>query len=135
PPIVVAESPSPMPEALPDLAAPADLAPPADLLAPPADLAPSLIESLIDQEKWVEAEMLLRTQQPRTARVHLWLGEVYFRRIWRKDAEKEWSLALDMDPSLKSDPQLLSHLCAAFGEGWKGAGEHFAIARIGRDAA
>src|SRR5204863_3874812 len=113
--------PPPVPE-LADLAvavAPtADLAPAsAAAPAPAAPAPPSLqerVNALIDADKLAEAERLLLAQgilEPKAGWVHLQLGELYARRIWRKDAEREWTTALALDPSLRADPRLTGRLC------------------------
>jgi serine/threonine-protein kinase len=154
-PIVVVESPSPILQfdlaQLSADAAVADFAQPATepspsaaqpIPAPPVERQEAAtvqqqVDELLAGEKLADAERLLRAQailEPRAGWVHLQLGEVYFRRIWRRDAIKEWSLALDRDPSLASDERILGHLCAALGEGWKGLGEEFAVGRLGRSS-
>jgi hypothetical protein len=87
------------------------------------------VEALLKAEKLAEAEKLLLAEQilsPKAGWVHLDLGEVYFRRIWRKDAEREWSAALKMDPDLRHDARLGSRLCTTLGKSWRGGGERLA---------
>jgi serine/threonine-protein kinase len=87
------------------------------------------VAKLLDGEKLAEAEKQLLAEQilsPKAGWVHLDLGEIYFRRLWRKDAEREWTQALKLEPSLKRDPRLADHLCATLGKQWKGTGERLA---------
>jgi hypothetical protein len=107
--------------------------------APPVAIGASeaRVAELLDQEKLAEAEKLLLAEQilqPRAAWVHLDLGEIYFRRIWRRDAEREWLKALELEPALRKDDTLRSHLCAILGKGWKGAGERLIVNKIRVDA-
>src|SRR5262249_1674197 len=84
------------------------------------------------------AERLLRAEtilSPRAGWVHLQLGEIYFRRLWRRDAEKEWESAVALDPTLRRDQRLHAHLCAILAPSWKGAGERFIVSHLGADAA
>jgi eukaryotic-like serine/threonine-protein kinase len=95
------------------------------------------IEALLESEQLADAERYLLAQQilePRAAWVHLDLGELYYRRLWRRDALREWELAVQMEPSLRKDARLQRRLCAILAPGWKGAGEHFVVVRVGRDA-
>jgi hypothetical protein len=71
---------------------------------------------------------------PDAAWAHLWRGEVYFRRFWRRDAAREWDAALRLDSSLRHDPRLLDHLCVALGPKWHGAGERLVTEHLGQDA-
>jgi serine/threonine-protein kinase len=137
-PAEVVESPSPIPTF--DLAPAAMDARAADLATTPViqPSPPSVqqeVESLLERDQLAVAERLLRAQairEPRAGWIHFQLGEIYFRRIWRRDAIKEWSLALDREPSLSSDRRLLDHLCAILGEGWQGMGAELLVTRIGR---
>ena len=95
------------------------------------------IAALIDGDKLADAERLLLAQailEPKAGWVHLDLGELYYRRIWRKDAEREWTTALALDPSLRSDPRLSDHLCATLGAVWQGAGQRL-VRHLGAAAA
>jgi serine/threonine protein kinase len=95
------------------------------------------VEALIEDDKLADAEKQLRAEEilhPKAAWTHLLLGEIYFRRLWRKDAEKEWTNAIQLEPSLKKDPRIGKRLCATLGKGWKGAGERFIISKIGSDS-
>jgi hypothetical protein len=95
------------------------------------------VEALIEGDKLADAERQLRAEtilHPKAAWPHLLLGEIYFRRLWRSDAEKEWTAAIQLEPSLKKDPRIGKRLCATLGKGWKGAGERFIISKIGADS-
>jgi hypothetical protein len=130
--IAIAVTPSPSP-AVVDAAAP-DLAemPP---LTPMS--VEQRVEALLSADQLADAERLLLAQailEPRAGWVHLQLGELYDRRLWRKDVVREWELALQLDPGLRSDARLARRLCATLASGWKGAGERFIVTRVGRDA-
>jgi serine/threonine-protein kinase len=120
-----------------DLGAAADTA--AHTTAPPV-LPPSTREQvalLLDADKLPDAERLLRAQailEPHAGWVHLDLGEIYFRRLWRRDAEKEWELALTRDPSLRRDVRLGERLCTALSPAWKGTGQRLVLRHLGNDA-
>jgi hypothetical protein len=95
------------------------------------------VAKLMAQDKLAEAERLLMAEvilQPKAGWVHLQLGEIYFRRIWRKDAEKEWVTALKLNPSLKGDASLSEHLCATLGPAWNGTGERLVLRHLGAEA-
>jgi serine/threonine-protein kinase len=131
----------------PDLAsatvADAAVRPPEPPTAPapvPLAVAPSTrqqVAQLIEGDKLAEAERILRAQailEPRAGWVHLDLGEIYFRRLWRRDAEKEWELGLTLDPELKHDARLGEHLCVALGPSWKGTAQRLVLRHVGADA-
>jgi serine/threonine-protein kinase len=93
--------------------------------------------ALIDADRLADAERLLMAQailEPRAGWVHLQLGEIYFRRLWRHDAEKEWDAALRLDPSLRTDARLGQRLCTALGPTWSGAGQRLILRHLGADA-
>jgi serine/threonine protein kinase len=111
--------------------------PPTTTTTPPPLSTRARIDALLDADQLADADRLLRAQailEPRTGWVHLDLGEVYFRRIWRRDAEREWDAALTLDPSLRSDPRLASHLCATLGPQWDGTGQRLVIHHLGAAA-
>jgi serine/threonine-protein kinase len=102
-----------------------------------SDTQEDRVTALLDADKLADAERLLLAEQilhPRAGWVHLDLAEVYFRRLWRRDAEREWEAALGLDSSLRHDPRLLHRLCATLGKPWKGAGEHLIVTKVGADA-
>src|SRR5262249_44331496 len=93
--------------------------------------------ALLDDDRLSEAERFLRAQtilQPKAGWVHLQLGEIYFRRLWRRDADKEWTIALTLDRGLRHDEALQSHLCPTLGPIWAGTGERLVIHHLGRSA-
>jgi serine/threonine-protein kinase len=95
------------------------------------------VTALLDADRLGDAERLLLAEQilePRAGWVHLQLGEIYFRRLWRRDAEKEWDTALRLDPSLRSDARLGQRLCTALGPSWNGAGQRLIVRHVGADA-
>ncbi len=99
--------------------------------------ARSQVAALLDAERLADAERLLRAQailEPQAGWVHLQLGEVYARRIWRKDAEREWDTALTLDPSLRHDPQLGARLCQAIGPAWGGTAQRLVLRHLGSAA-
>jgi eukaryotic-like serine/threonine-protein kinase len=112
-------------------------APPAVAVASPAASTRDRVAELLAADQLADADRLLRAQailEPRAGWVHLDLGEVYFRRIWRRDAEREWDAALTLDPSLRSDPRLAAHLCATLAPQWDGAGQRLAVKHLGATA-
>jgi serine/threonine-protein kinase len=101
--------------------------PPEPSPAPPSSTASDAtradLDALVDAGELAKAEKALRAllqQAPRTASAHLALGEIYFRRLWRADAIKEWEAALQLDPELRHDRRLGEHLCVALGPKWQG---------------
>jgi hypothetical protein len=95
------------------------------------------VAALVAADQLAEADRLLRAQailEPKAGWVHLDLGEIYFRRLWRKDAEKEWDLALTLDPSLRDDAQLADHLCALLSPAWGGTGQRLVVQHLGAAA-
>jgi eukaryotic-like serine/threonine-protein kinase len=137
-------TPSPQtPAPAPSPPAPAP-SPPAPAPNPTATAAPTPVETprdhaaaLLAADKLVDAERFLRAQvilEPKAGWVHLYLGEIYFRRIWRRDAEEQWDMALTLDPSLRDDPTLAAHLCATLAPPWNGAGARLAVHHLGAAA-
>ena len=118
--------------------APLPPTPQAPLVSPEAtQSARSQVAALLDAERLADAERLLRAQailEPHAGWVHLQLGEVYARRIWRKDAEHEWDTALTLDPSLRHDPQLGARLCQALGPAWGGTAQRIVLRHLGAAA-
>jgi serine/threonine protein kinase len=142
-PMVAAPSPTPSPEIVDAATVVVDAAleatpspsPRAQVTPPPTTR--EKVEALLDSEQLADAERYLLAQailEPRAGWVHIDLGDVYFQRLWRRDAVREWELALSMDPSLRKDARLLRRLCAVLAAGWKGVGEHFIVVRVGKDA-
>jgi serine/threonine-protein kinase len=136
---------SPAPIATDLAVAVAQKAPPPPVIAPPPPpMAPTPVETprdhvaaLLAADQLADADRLLRAQailEPRAGWVHLALGEIYFRRLWRSDAEKEWDSALTLDPSLRSDPTLATHLCATLAPAWGGTGARLAVKHLGAAA-
>jgi eukaryotic-like serine/threonine-protein kinase len=142
-------------EAAPTAGAPAASAPPAGpaagaapastVAATPAPAAPApAVESTRDRvaalllaDKLADAERILRAEailEPRAGWVHLQLGEIYFRRIWRRDAEREWDTALTLDPALRHDATLGEHLCSTLGPAWNGGGQRIIVRHLGAAA-
>ena len=128
----------------PQAAAPQAAAPQAAAPPPALTQAPTPIESardhaaaLLAADQLADAERFLRAQailEPRAGWVHLALGEVYFRRLWRRDAEQHWDTALTLDPSLRADPALAAHLCSMLAPSWSGAGARLAVRHLGSAA-
>ena len=111
---------------------------------PPPTAAPTPVENVRDHvaallaaDQLADADRILRAQailEPKAGWVHLSLGEIYFRHLWRKDAEKEWDIALTLDPSLRSDAQLGDHLCTILSPSWAGAGHRLVVKHLGAAA-
>ena len=111
--------------------------PPVAAPAPPPSTR-DRIDALLAADQLADADRLLRAQailEPRAGWVHLDLGEVYFRRIWRRDAEHEWDTALALDPQLRSDARLGEHVCTMLGPQWDGAGQRLVVRHLGSAAA
>jgi serine/threonine-protein kinase len=118
--------------------------PPVATPTPPTTPPPTPVENvrdhvaaLIEADQLADADRLLRAQailEPKAGWVHLSLGEIYFRRLWRKDADKEWDIALTLDPSLRSDAQLAEHLCTVIAPSWGGTGQRLVIKHLGAAA-
>ncbi|HXU70061.1 MAG TPA: serine/threonine-protein kinase [Polyangia bacterium] len=125
---------APAPAAAPPAPTPAAAPPPAPtpVETPRAHAAALLAgDKLADAERFLRAEAIL---DPKAGWVHLDLGELYFRRLWRKDAEQHWDSALTLDPSLRSDPTLASHLCTLLGPAWGGTGARLVTKHLGAAA-
>ncbi|HJZ83546.1 MAG TPA: serine/threonine-protein kinase [Polyangia bacterium] len=98
----------PAPEPVPAQAPAPETAPP-----PPRDVR-SQAESLTGAGRLNEAERILlreRRARPQAPWVHMDLADIYFRRLWRRDAVREWDEALKLEPSLRRDRTLQQHLC------------------------
>jgi len=95
------------------------------------------VAALMAADQLAEADRLLRAEailEPKAGWVHLDLGEIYFRKLWRKDAEKEWDVALTLDPSLKDDAQLEDHVCSMLSSAWGGTGQRLVVKHLGSAA-
>jgi predicted Zn-dependent protease len=66
---------------------------------------------------------------------HLARAELYFRRLWRRNAVLEWERALERDPRFRQDPSLGAHLCQMLDAKWEAAGIHRLLGRLGPQAA
>ena len=142
-PATAAPSPAAAPPS-PAAAAPSPAATPPSPAAAPPPVAPPVAESMRDRvrvllgdDRLADADRLLRAQailEPRAGWVHLDLGEIYFRRLWRQDAEREWDTALTLEPSLRTDARLADHLCATLAPKWDGAGQRLALKHLGNAA-
>ena len=135
----VAPPPAAPPVAAPPVAAPPVAAPPPAEAPPPTPVESvrDHVAALLAADRLADADRLLRAEailDPKAGWVHLDLGEVYFRHLWRKDAEKEWDTALTLDPSLRSDAQLADHLCATLAPSWNGAGQRLVTRHLGAAA-
>jgi eukaryotic-like serine/threonine-protein kinase len=138
PPITSAAKPATQPTAsAAKSATPPATKPAAPAAAADADPAVAKVAALLDAEHLPDAERILRAQailEPNAGWVHLQLGEVYFRRLWRRDAEREWDEALRLDRSLRTDRRLGQRLCQALGPTWNGAGQRLILRYLGTDA-
>jgi serine/threonine-protein kinase len=135
-------APAPRPELAGAASAPTPPVPAPTLPSPPPIAVPlpterERIGAFIDADQLDEAERNLRAQailEPKAGWVHLDLGEIYFRRTWRRDAEKEWDRALTLDPALRSDARLGEHLCPTLAPAWKGTAQRLVVRHIGSEA-
>jgi len=58
----------------------------------------------------------------RAAWPHVALAQLHLRNLWRRDMVRQWLMALHLDPTLRDDPRLATHLCVARGAKWEAAG-------------
>jgi hypothetical protein len=89
--------------------------PVADAGAPGVDSVARLIES----GRLTEAERRVRKAiagKPDDGRQHLLLGHIYSRKLWRKDAIKEYRRAIAQAPGLRSDPTMLRNVIGFLGK-------------------
>jgi len=96
------------------------------------------VEHLLGQNRLNDAERVLvraRRAHPDAAWIHQELAEIYFRRLWRRDAIKEWDEALRLEPALRRQRVLQQELCAALDPHWNGETERLLEARLGATAA
>src|SRR5262249_33525286 len=75
-----------------------------------------------------------RRARPEVAWIHQQLAEIYFRRLWRRDAIREWDEALRLEPSLRQRRALQPELCAALDPHWNGETERLLLSRFGAAA-
>ncbi|HEX4460738.1 MAG TPA: protein kinase, partial [Polyangia bacterium] len=118
------------------IAAPA-AAPPAATNEPAPAGESARVTALLSAGKLDVAEQELRAQldlHAESAELHFLLGEVFFRKFWRRDAIVEWDRALALDPSLRRDPRLTTRLCTTLGARWRGAGAELITKRFAADA-
>jgi serine/threonine-protein kinase len=97
----------------------------------------SRIEGLIAAHRLAEADRLLMgalRRNPNDAWVHFGLGSVYFLRIWRDDALREWDQALELDPRLVQNATLRQRVCTALDARSSGHAARLVLRRFGRDA-
>jgi hypothetical protein len=95
------------------------------------------VTAMLAAGKLDEAEQELRAQldlHAESAELHLLLGDVFFRRLWRRDAIVEWDRALTLAPTLRRDPRLTARLCSTLGGRWRGAGAELIAKHFGPDA-
>jgi hypothetical protein len=95
------------------------------------------IKALMAAGRFRDAEkelIALRRATPEVAWVRYLLGEVYFQRVWRKDALEEWDEALKLQPGLKHDRDLQKYLCTALDARSVAQTEELIAKRIGTAA-
>jgi tetratricopeptide (TPR) repeat protein len=105
--------------------------------APARSAEHSKIETLIAAHRLAEADRLLIAalrRNPKDAWVHCSLANVYFLRIWRDDALREWDQALALDPGLVQDATLRHRVCMALDARSSGQATHLVIRRFGPEA-
>ena len=76
----------------------------------------------------------LRAQNPHSADVALLLGHAYFRKQWRSDGLREYSEALRLRPTLRTDRQLQRNAIVALDDPTFRAANAFIRARLGTAA-
>ena len=79
------------------------------------------------------AQLLAR--EPDAAWPRLALGELYYRRLWRRDCLKQWELALDRDAALSADPTITTNICHMLDAKWQSSGVTRFLTRLGERAA
>jgi hypothetical protein len=97
----------------------------------------SEIWTLLDSGRLDEGETRIKPliyKDPGAAWPHLALGVVYSRRYWRRDAVKQWQLAVARDPEIGRDPQFGAYLCFMLDDAWKGAGMTELLDQLGAEA-
>ncbi len=76
----------------------------------------------------------LRRIAPRSPAVALMLGHAYFRKLWRTDALREYALALELRPQLRSDRLLVRNVVAALDDPTYRAARAIILNRLGAAA-
>jgi hypothetical protein len=136
-------APSPAPARDPSPADAPGLGPPP--AAPPAAAsagAPSQREhdeiwSLLDSGRLKEGAArigALAARDPDGAWPLLARGVLYYRKYWRRDAVRQWQLALERDPEVRHDPQFGAYLCFMLDRAWQEAGVTDLLDRLGANA-
>ncbi len=77
---------------------------------------------------------LLVAKNPDAAWPRLALGALYYRKYWRRDAIKQWQLALGDDPEIREDPQFGAYLCFMLDDAWKTSGMTDLLNQLGAQA-
>jgi hypothetical protein len=98
----------------------------------------SEIWSLLDSGRLDEGASRIKplvAKDPEAAWPRFALGILYYRRQWRRDAIKQWQLALAQDPEIRNDPQFGAYLCFMLDDAWKAAGVTDLLHQLGAKAA
>jgi eukaryotic-like serine/threonine-protein kinase len=122
----------------PDPVAPASVPAPEQTLETTSDRERAEIWQLVGkgQANLAKARIArVLDKEPEAAWPHLALGELYYRRLWRRDCLRHWMVAVDRDPELRRDPHLARRLCSILGPKWVEAGLDGLLDRLGEEAA
>jgi eukaryotic-like serine/threonine-protein kinase len=96
----------------------------------------SEIWSLLDSGRLDEGGTRIKSlvaRDPQAAWPRFALGVLYYRRYWRRDAVKQWQLALAQDPEIRHDPQFGAYLCFMLDDSWKAAGMADLLNQLGAE--
>ncbi len=97
----------------------------------------SEIWSLLDSGRLDEGATRIKplvADNPEAAWPRFALGVLYYQRYWRRDAVKEWQLALAHDPEIRLDPQFGAYFCFMLDGAWRAAGMTDLLNQLGGEA-
>jgi hypothetical protein len=104
---------------------------------PPSQDEHSEIWSLLDSGRVDEGAARIKAlvaRDPDAAWPRFALGVLYYRKYFRRDAVRQWQLALAQDPEIRNDPQFGSYLCFMLDDDWKAAGVTDLLDKLGAKA-
>ncbi len=116
-------------------------APPPATAAPASEAHPqderSAIWSLLDSGRLDEGAARIKplvARDPDAAWPRFALGVLYYRKYYRRDAVRQWQLALAEDRGIRNDPQFGEYLCFMLDDTWKTAGVTDLLNQLGAGA-